>query len=156
MRGTACLLLLACGVVYAQADDPVQLREQAAALVAQGKFGEAEPLLVRALESLEQESGPEALGLTGAIGLLAALYRAEGRNAEAQKLYERSLAIRRKNANSASPDFNPDLIPDLKSLAGLYAAQGKTSEAELSYLRVIAIREQFFGADDLEMAKDCT
>ena len=64
--------------------------------MAQGKYDQAEGLLNLALAAQEKAGGPEDLSLTAPLGELAALYRAENRIADAQKLYERSLAIHRK------------------------------------------------------------
>src|SRR5690242_10123632 len=124
MSRTAWLVPLLCAAALAHADDPAQLRDQAAALVAQGKYADAEPLLTRALASQEKEFGPDAAGLIENIDLLGALYRAEGRNAEAQTVYARSLSIRQKTYGADSSA----LIPDLKSLASLYAVLGQNAE----------------------------
>src|SRR5438876_190134 len=71
-----------------------QGRDHALALASQGKYAEAEPLLLRALEAREKELGPDKPELVPAIEELAALYRAQGSNAEAEKLYLRSLQLR--------------------------------------------------------------
>ena len=57
---------------------------------------------------------------------MAALYRAQGRYAEAEPLYRRSLAIEEK---ALGPD-HPDLAISLHNIAGLYRAQGRYAEAE--------------------------
>src|ERR1700691_1530184 len=117
MMRTVWLLLLSFGAASAQPDDAAQLRQQAAKLIAQGNYAQAEPLLALSLAEQEKFAGPDDPSLTVPLDALAALYRAEGRNPDAQKMYKRSLAIHQKAAGPASLD----LIPDLKSLAILYA-----------------------------------
>ena len=112
------LLLLAIALPAFGQDDP---RAQAAALAAQGKYAEAEPLLIRILDTREKEFGPDDPALTSAIDELAALYRAEGRATDAEKLYLRSLQIKEKTVGGQSVE----LIPDLKLIAGLYAGGGR-------------------------------
>ena len=83
-----------------------------------------------------RNSGPDDPAITPAIEALAALYRAEGRSADAEKLYLRCLESRRKRTARKSVE----LIPDLKLLAGLYAAAGRTNDAEKQHLRIVSIR----------------
>ena len=60
---------------------------------------------------------------------LAGLYQAQGRYAEAEPLYRRSLAIREK---ALGPE-HPDVGAALNNLAVLYRAQGRYAEAEPLY-----------------------
>ena len=71
------------------------------------------------------------------------LYRAQGRYAEAEPLYKRSLAIREK---ALGPD-HPDVGDSLNNLAELYRAQGRYAEAEPLYKRSLAIAEKALGPD---------
>jgi tetratricopeptide (TPR) repeat protein len=57
---------------------------------------------------------------------LARLYEAQGRYADAEPLYRRSLQIREKALGAAHPDVGASL----NGLAGLYRAQGRYAEAE--------------------------
>ena len=57
---------------------------------------------------------------------LAALYRAQGRYAEAEPLYKRALAIGEK---TLGPE-HPEVATSLKNLRLLYRAQGRDAEAE--------------------------
>ena len=61
------------------------------------------------------------------------LYEAQGRYADAEPLYKRSLAIREK---ALGPD-HPDVATSLNNLAELYRAQGRYADAEPLYKRVI-------------------
>ena len=71
------------------------------------------------------------------------LYRSQGRYAEAEPLYQRSLAIREK---ALGPD-HPDVGTSLNNLAVLYQSQGRYAEAEPLYQRALAIREKALGPD---------
>jgi len=85
-------LLLSIGVAAIAQEDPVQLRDRAVGLIGMGKYAEAEPLLARALDLRERQAGAEDLSLVPLIEELAALYRAQGRNPDAEKLFLRSSA----------------------------------------------------------------
>ncbi|MEO1610090.1 MAG: alpha/beta hydrolase, partial [Pseudomonadota bacterium] len=74
---------------------------------------------------------------------LAGLYGAQGRYAEAEPLYKRSLSIREK---ALGPD-HPDVGQSLNNLAGLYGAQGRYAEVEPLYKRSLSIREKALGPD---------
>ena len=66
---------------------------------------------------------------------LAALYDDQGRYADAEPLYKRSLAIREK---ALGPD-HPDVATSLNNLAVLYDEQGRYADAEPLYKRSLAI-----------------
>ena len=66
----------------------------------------------------------------------------QGRYAEAEPLYIRSLAV--KKALRAD---HPDVGTSLNNLAALYQVQGRYAEAEPLYKRSLAIREKELGAD---------
>src|SRR5436305_13499078 len=112
MMHRPALLLICCALATAAQEDATPMRDQANALVAQGKYAEAEPLLARMLQARETELGGEDSGLIPYVRELAALYRAQGRNGEATELYQRAVKIGEKSSGSLSLD----LIPDLKLL----------------------------------------
>ncbi|WP_147094558.1 tetratricopeptide repeat protein, partial [Nitrosococcus oceani] len=72
---------------------------------------------------------------------LAALYEAQGRYAQAEELYHRSLAIREQ---LLGPD-HPEVAIMLNNLAGLYRATGLGEKAESLYDRSLAVMEKIFG-----------
>jgi tetratricopeptide (TPR) repeat protein len=80
---------------------------------------------------------------------LASLYYAQGRYADAETLYTRSLAIREK---VYGPD-HPDVALSLNNLAELYRVQGRYPEAEPLYKRSLAIREKALGPDHPDVAQ---
>jgi tetratricopeptide (TPR) repeat protein len=70
----------------------------------QGRYGEAEPLLRRALAARERMLGAEHPDTLGSINNLALLYLAQGRYGEAQPLFRRSLAARVRMLGAEHPD----------------------------------------------------
>ena len=72
----------------------------------------------------------------------------QGRYAEAEPLYKRSLAIREK---ALGPD-HPDVAQSLNNLAVLYVDQGRYADAEPLYKRSLAIREKALGPDHPDVA----
>src|ERR1700759_145902 len=106
------LPLLLAAMASAQTDDPAALRQRAGELISQGKYADAEAALNRAIAAQESATGQEDLSVAGPLSDLGALYRAENRLADAQKLYERALAIHKK----AQGEDSAAQIPDLKSL----------------------------------------
>ena len=109
---------------------------------AQGKYGEAGPLYVRALAIREQELGATHPDTATSLNNLALLYRDQGKYGEAEPLYVRALAIREQELGAT----HPDTATSLNNLAGLYRDQGKYGEAEPLYVRALVIREQELGA----------
>ncbi|MDA2935138.1 tetratricopeptide repeat protein, partial [Acidobacteria bacterium AH-259-D05] len=74
---------------------------------------------------------------------LASLYHAQGKYAETEPLFRRSLAIGEK---VLGPE-HPNVATSLNNLAELYRAQGKYAEAEPLYQRALAIREKALGPE---------
>ena len=72
---------------------------------------------------------------------LALLYQNEGKYAEAEPLYLRSLEIR-EGTLGLNP---PDVASSLNNLAELYRVQNKYAKAEPLYLRSLAIRKKSLG-----------
>ena len=80
---------------------------------------------------------------------LAVVFQSQGRTAEAEALYKRTLAIREK---ALGPD-HPDVALSLHNLALVYGAQGRTAEAEPLYKRALAIFEKALGPDHPDVAQ---
>jgi tetratricopeptide (TPR) repeat protein len=81
-----------------------------------GKYAEALPLAQAMVTQLEK--GPPNRDLAGAINNLAQVYGDMGRDAEAEPLYKRALAIMEKSAGLDSAD----IAPELNNLAALTSA----------------------------------
>jgi tetratricopeptide (TPR) repeat protein len=115
---------------------------------AQGKYGEAEPLLQRALAIREEQLGPTHPDTVTSLSNLAYLYHAQGKYGEAEPLYQRVLAICEEQLGLT----HPDTATSLNNLAGLYQAQGKYTEAEPLYQRALAIYEERLGPTHPDIA----
>ena len=74
---------------------------------------------------------------------LAAVYDHQGRYAEAEPLYKRSLAMREK---AIGPD-NVSVAQLLNNLAVLYHNQARYTKTEPLYKRSVAIYEKALGPD---------
>jgi CHAT domain-containing protein/Tfp pilus assembly protein PilF len=134
---TAVLMLSPSAVADDPSAEAAALQQQAAALAQQGRYGEVEPLLQRAIAMLEQQFGPDDPQLADSVGYLADLYEIEGRYDAAEPVYRRALAMREK-----APGPNRlDLGAALNGLAGLYKLQGRFSEAEKLYRHALDIVE---------------
>jgi tetratricopeptide (TPR) repeat protein len=109
----------------------------------QGRYAEAEPLLLRAIAIREQALGPEHPEVAPSLSNLAMLYDTQGRYTEAEPLLLRALAIREQ---ALGPE-HPDVASSLRNLAMLYDTQGRYTEAEPLLLREIAIEEKRLGPE---------
>jgi tetratricopeptide (TPR) repeat protein len=104
--------------------------------------------LQRALAIGEKILGPEHPDLATRLNNLAEFYRAQGRSAEAEPLYQRALAIGEK---TLGPE-HPDLAIQLNNLALLYQATGRYAKAEPLLQRALAIFEKTLGSEHPNVA----
>ena len=74
---------------------------------------------------------------------LASLYASQGRYAEAEPLYMRSLAIKEMQLGSD----HPDVATNLNNLARLYESQGRYGDAESLYLRALTLVTNVLGEE---------
>jgi CHAT domain-containing protein/Tfp pilus assembly protein PilF len=105
-----------------------------------GKYSEAIPLAEAMVANLEKS--PTSRDLAGALNNLAQLYGDVGRDADAEPLYKRALAIMEKAAGLDSVE----MAPELNNLAALYERQLRYAEAEPLFKRALALREKSLGA----------
>ena len=87
---------------------------------------------------IEKARGPDHSSVATTLENLASLYKSQGRTAEAEPLYKRSLAI---NEKALGPD-HPSVGTMLNNLAVLYDSQGRYAAAEPLYKRSLAIYEK--------------
>jgi tetratricopeptide (TPR) repeat protein/CHAT domain-containing protein len=127
----------------------VALRKLGIAFQAQGKLGEAEEHLKRALAISEQALGNSHPDVAQALHNLAMVYGRQGKYGDAEELNKRALAIREKALGAS----HPDVAWTLNNLANLYRAQGKYGEAEGLHKRALAIREQALGANHSDVSQ---
>ena len=114
----------------------------------QGRYSEAEPLYLQALEihrrSLPEDHPDLAINLNN----LALLYEFQGRYSEAESLFLQALEIHRRSL----PEDHPSLANRLNNLAGLYESQGRYSEAEPLYLQALEIDRRSLPEDHPSLA----
>ncbi len=97
---------------------------------------------------IEKALGPDHQDVAFVLNNLALLYRSQGRYAEAEPLFRRSLEIGEK---AMGPD-HPDVAATLSNLAGLYKSEGRYAEAEPLYQRSFKIAEKTLGPDHPDVA----
>src|SRR6476661_2405221 len=101
----------------------------------QGRYSEAEPLLLQAVEIDRRVFQKNHPNLANSLNNLAELYHYQGRYSETENLYLQVLEIDRR----LLPKNHPDLATHLNNLAGLYTSQGRYSEAETLCLELLEI-----------------
>ncbi len=106
----------------------------------QARYGEAKKWWFAALEEAEN-FGPDDQRLATSLNNLGLLYQTQGKYAQAEPLYKRSLAIWEKGLGSE----HPQVAIGLNNLAALYQAQGRYAQAEPFFQRSLAILEKVLG-----------
>jgi tetratricopeptide (TPR) repeat protein len=114
----------------------------------QGRYSDAETLLVRALAISEQQLGADHPDTAASLNNLAELYKSIGQYSNAEPLLVRALAISEQQLGAN----HPDTATSLNNLAGLYYSLGRYSGAEPLLIRALAISEQQLGADHPDTA----
>ncbi|MEW6248261.1 MAG: tetratricopeptide repeat protein [Nitrospirota bacterium] len=127
----------------------VTLSELAHVYATQGKYVEAEPAYLRALEIYQDVHGEAHPDVAATLNNLGVLHRMHGQYAQAEPLLERALAIKEKVLGRD----HPDVALGLSNLAMVHVAQGHYAQAEPLYQRALAIREKALGAEHPDVAK---
>ncbi len=120
------------------------LAKTSAYLSHKGRYDEAEPLLVSAIQINEAALGPGHPGMATLLNDLALLYTRQGRHAQAERLFQQAMQIYEQ---AGSPD-QLNLAYCLSSLAILYRDQFRYEEAEALIQRALFTREQALGPGD--------
>ncbi|MBW4467288.1 MAG: tetratricopeptide repeat protein [Pegethrix bostrychoides GSE-TBD4-15B] len=115
---------------------------------AQGRYSEAEPLYLQALEIRRSQLGAEHPTTATSLNNLAKLYRAQGRYSEAEPLFLDALNIKRRQLGAE----HPSTALSLNNLAMLYDSQGRYSEAEPLFLDALNINRRQLGAEHPDTA----
>jgi tetratricopeptide (TPR) repeat protein len=132
----------------------------------QGKYTEAEPLLLRALQLREQSSGSDDSSVANLLVNLGNLYYQQGKYAEAKPLLQRAVQILEQQVKQAQqvqlrtsdlPVAERGVVADFLAIAlmsqgNLYYQQGKYAEAKSLYRRALSIWEQSLGPEDQSVA----
>ncbi len=102
----------------------------------------------RRWRSGKRRSDPRMRRSPGSLNNLASLAFAQGHYAEAETLFQRSLAIWQ---TTLGPE-HPEVANTLSNLAVLYDAEGRYDQAERLYQRSLAIREKALGPEHPDLA----
>jgi tetratricopeptide (TPR) repeat protein len=121
----------------------VSLNDLGTLYLQERKYEDAEKVLTRALTIMrgERKLGPTHPFAATVMGNLARAYADQGKFAEAEPLYRKSIEIEEK---TLGPE-HPDVAVGLTNLALFYGTQGKFGEAEQLYRRAAAIYEKRLG-----------
>ncbi len=114
----------------------------------QGRYSEAKPLYLQALEIWQRQLGEDHPFVATSLNNLAGLCESQGRYSEAESLYLQALEIWQRQLG----EDHPDVVTSLNNLAGLYKLQGRYSEAEPLCLQTLAIRQRQLGDDHPDVA----
>ncbi|KKD39519.1 MAG: tetratricopeptide repeat protein [Limnoraphis robusta] len=114
----------------------------------QGKYEQAKPLYLLALEMRQQLSGKQHPDVATSLNNLASLYKSQGKYKQAEPLYLLALEMRKQLFG----EQHPDVANSLNNLANLYLSQGKYEEAEPLFKKVLEMRQQLLGKKHLDVA----
>jgi len=113
-----------------------------------GKYAEAIALAQAMVAELEK-SQPNSRDYAGALNNLAQLYGQMGRDAEAEPIHKRAIAVMEKAGGLDSAD----VAPELTNLAALYERQLRYDEAEPLFKRALALWERAHGPNHPDVGK---
>jgi len=121
-------------------------------LYEQGRYREAEPLLLEAIADLEQGYGANHLEVATALNNLAICYKYLARFADAGPLYQRALTI----TEQALGPNHVEVATIYHNLGGLEHAAGNWMRGEPFARKSVRIRARALGADHPDVAADMT
>ena len=114
----------------------------------QGRYSEAEPLYLDALEMRRRLFTSDHPNIATSLNNLALLYDSQGKYSEAEPLYLDVLEMTKRLFTGD----HPYVASSLNNLAVLYHNQGKYSEAEPLYLDALEMRRRLFTGDYPDVA----
>ncbi len=114
----------------------------------QGRYEQAEPLFVQALELCQRLLGEDHPHVASSLNNLALLYKSQGRYTEAELLQMQALELWQRLLG----EDHPDVASSLNNLALLYNAQGHYEEAEPLLEKALKICEQTLGIEHPQTA----
>ena len=115
---------------------------------AQGRYREAEPMFLTALEVRKAELGDCHPDTATSLNNLALLYDSQGHYGEAEPLHVEALEIRQTELG----ERHPETARSLNNLAALYESQGRYGEAEALYVKALDIHKIELGERHLATA----
>ncbi|KAG9242296.1 hypothetical protein BJ878DRAFT_555788 [Calycina marina] len=108
-----------------------------------GRWKEAETLLVQVMEFRKKVFGIEHPQTLTSMNNLALLYQSQGKYEAAEPLYEETLQLRKKVLSLE----HPQTLTSMKNLAGLYQSQGKYEAAEPLYEETLQLSKKVLGLE---------
>ncbi|MBD2624907.1 tetratricopeptide repeat protein [Trichormus variabilis] len=115
----------------------------------QGRYSEAEPLYIQALELKKRLLGELHPDIATSLNNLAALYASQGRYTEAEPLYIQALELKKCLPEGS----HPDIATSLNNLAALYDSQGRYTEAEPLYIQALELSKRLLGESHPDVAQ---
>ncbi|MBX9695778.1 MAG: serine/threonine-protein kinase, partial [Cyanobacteria bacterium] len=108
-----------------------------------GKYAEAEPLFVAALQIVKQKHGASSIETIDAMRRLGGLYREMGAYKKAEAILLETQALVEKVSN---PDAS-SLVSTVNAIGLVYYKQGRYREAESTFRRALQISSEKLGPD---------
>ena len=119
------------------------LNNLAALYDSQGRYEQAEPLYIQALEIYKRILGENHPDTASSLNNLALLYDSQGRYEQAEPLYIQALELTKR----INGENHPDYARSLNNLALLYRSQGRYDEAEPLYIQALELYKQLLGVN---------
>jgi tetratricopeptide (TPR) repeat protein len=121
-------------------------------LYEQGRYQDAEPVLVEAIAVLELGFGPNHIEVSTALNNLAVCYKYLARFADAGPLYQRALEITQRVLGPG----HPQVATIYHNLGGLEHAAGNWTRGEPFARKSVRIRARALGPNHPDVAADMT
>src|SRR5262249_36592363 len=143
------------GAVLDPLEEASQLHDRTVALREQGQYADAASCARQALALFELEVGTDHPDVANVLGNRAGMHEDQGDYAEAERLYQRAVAIMEhvmKECDTEGLGLEILHIQALRNLAGIYRVQGRYTEAEPLFQRVLTLAEATLGPEHREYA----
>ncbi|KAK9384145.1 hypothetical protein V1515DRAFT_576687 [Lipomyces mesembrius] len=112
-------------------------------LFSDGRWKEAETLLVQVMEFRKTVLGEEHPDTLTSMNNLADLFHSQGKYEAAEPLYKETLRLSKKVLG----EEHPDTLTSMNNLAGLFHSQGKYEAAELLYKETLRLSKKVLGEE---------
>ena len=114
----------------------------------QGRYEQAEPLYIQALELRKRILGENHPDTASSLNNLAILYYSQGRYESAEPLYIQALELTKRILG----ENHPDTASNLNNLAILYYSQGRYELAEPLYIQALELTKRILGENHPDTA----
>jgi tetratricopeptide (TPR) repeat protein len=115
----------------------------------QGRYDQAEPLFLQALELRKRLLGDNHPDVAQSLNNLAVLYASQGHYDQAEPLFFQALELRKLLLG----DNHPSVATSLNNLALLYKSQGRYDQAEPLLLQALELRKRLLGENHPDVAQ---